>query len=90
MKNYIIVRQHITDFGWNSEIVATYETEEQARHDLIRQINALAYGDRRIAIRDLIPFNPSVIVRTGWLSSGSSEVDAMGQFLIVNLNRLDS
>lgn len=88
MKNYIIVRQHITDFGWESEIISTYETEEQARHDLSLRIHSLSCGDSRIAVRELIPFNDSVVVRIGWLSSGPSVTDAMGQFLIVNLNCL--
>lgn len=90
MKNFIIVRQHITDFGWESEIIATYESEEQARQDLSRKIRSLTYGDSRIAIRELIPFDNSVVSRIGWLSSGPSTTDAMGQFLIVNLNRLQS
>ena len=89
MKNYIIVEQHITDFGWESEIIANYKTEELARLDLSARIEALINCDPHIAIRDLNPFNHSILVRTGWLhSSGLSY--PMGQFLIVNLNRLDS
>lgn len=88
MKNFIIVRQHITDFGWESEIIATFENEQQARRSLARKIRTLLYGDSHIAVRELTPFDNSVISRIGWLSSGPSTIDAMGQFLIVNLNRL--
>lgn len=89
MKNFIIVRQHITDYGWESEIIATYDTEERARLDLSGQIHSLTYGDCCISIRELKPFNPSVVARVGWLSSSTGVAYPMGQFLIVNLNRIE-
>lgn len=88
MKNYIIVRQVVTTFGWQSSILATRENELEASRFVEGLIADMCRIDKCIAFRNLSIFDGSVTTRIGWLSNSPSIPYQMGQFLIVNLSQL--
>lgn len=84
---FVLIRQTLTSSnGWYSDVKGTYKSESEARAELANYVEYIKGEDPRSAVRELNPFDPTMIVRVGYLAKDYAF--PMGQFLILKIPAL--